>query len=105
MDAAELQRWRENGSMDVFHYGAGRDLPIGYGLLEDAAKYESYPNVRQPTLIFHGTQDRSVPIAESAHFCELHSNATLVRLESGHELTDVLDVIWKRSKDFLQLVN
>jgi uncharacterized protein len=102
MSAQQLAQWKQNGSIRVFHYGSGREMLIGYGLLEDAACFEPYPAVNQPVLIFHGNQDRAVPVQESIKFSESRPNVRLIRLESGHELTDVLDVIWQRSAEFLK---
>jgi uncharacterized protein len=96
-----LALWRENGTMPVFHYGEGREVPIGYQLLEDARSYEAFPPFRQPGLIFHGTQDPVVPVQYSLAFAQAHKNVRLVQLESGHELTDVLDEIWRDVKNFL----
>ena len=97
----QLAQWKINGSIRVFHYGAGREMPVGYGLLEDAEKFEPSPDVRQPTMVFHGNQDSSVPVQRSIEFAGAHPSVQLVRLESGHQLTDVLDLIWERSRNFL----
>ena len=97
----QLASWRETGAIRVFHYAAGRDVPLGYQFLEDASHFEPFPNVYQPTLIFHGNHDPVVPVTYSSEFVERHKNARLVRLESGHELTDVLDAIWRQSRTFL----
>lgn len=101
MQPDQLAEWKRNGFLSVFHYGSGREVPIGYQLVEDARQYEAYPEVRQPCLIFHGNQDVSVPVQESVRFADSHNNVDLMRLESGHELTDVLEVIWQRSERFL----
>jgi uncharacterized protein len=93
--------WKETGTIRVFHYGAGRELPLGYEFLEDASDFEPFPDFCQPALIFHGNHDEAVPVIFSSKFVEAHANARLVRLESGHELTDVLDEIWCRSQKFL----
>ncbi len=97
----QLAAWKANGSVDVYHYGEGRSMALGYELIEDAAQYEPSPDVRQPTLIFHGNRDASVPVQYSVEFAESHKNTKLVRVESGHELTDVLDGIWDQSEKFL----
>jgi uncharacterized protein len=97
----QLANWRETGAIRVFHYAAGRELPLGYEFLEDASHFEPFPDFCQPALIFHGNHDPVVPVIYSSKFVEAHANARLVRLESGHELTDVLDAIWPRSQSFL----
>ena len=93
--------WREQGEIPVFHYGAERPEGIGYQLMEDAHVYPAYPDATQPCLICHGSQDSVVPLAFSQQFADTHSSARLVRFESGHELTDVLEAIWETSADFL----
>jgi hypothetical protein len=80
--------------MPVYHYGAGRELPLGYSFLEDAEQYEAFPDVQQPCLIFHGASDPVVPIEYSESFEKMRPNTALIRLQSGHELTDVLEEIW-----------
>jgi len=97
----QLEAWRKQGIMPIFHYGKNREVPIGFGLMEDASRYEPLPDFCQPTLIFHGNQDPVVPVTYSLAFVERHVNARLVRLESGHELTGVLDTIWRESAPFL----
>ncbi len=97
----EIRNWKESGKLSVFHYGAGGQVDLSYGFLEDAKKYPPYPNSRVPTLIFHGIHDDLVPVANSARFVEEHRGARLVQLNSGHELTDVLDEIWAGLEDVL----
>jgi pimeloyl-ACP methyl ester carboxylesterase len=101
MDAEALLDWKESGSMPIFHYGEGREMRIGYQLIEDAAAYEPLPDFLQPALIFHGTHDSSVPVEYSAEFVRNHPNTRLKRMNSGHELTDVLDQIWFESRTFV----
>jgi len=96
-----LEAWRKNGSMPILHYGEGRQMPIGYQLMEDASRHEPFPGFRQPALIFHGTRDTVVPVQYSSEFAESHPNVRLVTLDSGHELTDVLDVMWQEIEAFL----
>ena len=76
-------------------------MPVSYDLLEDAGRYEAFPDFGQPALLFHGEQDTVVPIRLSSVFAESHPNTRLVRLQSGHELTDVLPTIWEESREFL----
>ncbi len=98
---SKLEEWRKTGSANIFHYGSGREVPLSYQFLADAAGYPAYPDFQQPCLILHGRLDTVVSLENSRHFAAGRPNATLVALESGHELTDVLDEIWKRSWEFL----
>jgi pimeloyl-ACP methyl ester carboxylesterase len=98
--SAELGRWRSSGSLEVFHYGEGRAVPLGYQLIDDAIQYEDYPNCPQPTLIFHGINDTVVPSDYSVAFAATHPNATLRLFSSGHELVDVLDQMWMETERF-----
>ncbi len=97
----QLAAWKRDDSLSFFHYGTGREEPLGYQFIEDAAGYELLPPFRQPALIFHGVEDTVVPINYSAEFAQNHPNAQVVPLASGHELTDVLDEIWRGAQDFL----
>lgn len=96
-----LDAWRQTGTLPVFHHSEGREMPLGYQLMEDAARYPAVPNFSQPALIFHGTRDTVVPVQYSAEFAEAHPNARLIEVNSGHELTDVLDEIWRECNCFL----
>jgi len=94
--------WKRNGTTSVFHYSEGRMRDIGYGLVEDAEKHEPAPNVAQPALLFHGIKDDVVPVEYSQEFAAAHPhNVKLHLLDSGHELTDVLEIIWNETEPFL----
>ena len=97
----KLETWRENGTIPVFHYGEGRELPLAFDLMEDASRFEAFPDVRQLALVCHGTDDPVVPVAESRRFAASRPNIHLLEFRSGHELTDVLDDMWLATRDFL----
>lgn len=91
LGARGLQRWREEG-VQRFR-GDWVDLEVGYGLLEDAGRYD--PETlseahRTPTLILHGMADESVPWAESLAFVDASpaEDLRLVLIKQGdHRLT------------------
>jgi pimeloyl-ACP methyl ester carboxylesterase len=93
--------WRREGSTPVFHYGDGRERRLGYKFVEDAAKYEDEPEFPQPTLILHGVHDSVVPAGISSTYAARRPNVRLVLLESGHELTDVLEPMWAQILTYL----
>lgn len=101
MGPEKLDQWRKNGTISVFHYGAGHNAPLNYGLMEDARTYPPFPDFPQLCLLLHGLKDTVVPFAASARFAAGHPNVKLISFNSGHELTDVLDEIWNVSSTFL----
>ncbi len=99
--AEELDRWKQQGSVKVFHYGHGTEMPLGYQFLEDSQQYEDEPDFDQPALIFHGLRDPVVPVRISQEYSARHANVSLKLLDSGHELTDVMDKLWEETGIFL----
>jgi pimeloyl-ACP methyl ester carboxylesterase len=99
--AEELELWRRRGTIPFFHYGFKEERGLGYQIVEDALKYEDEPAFGQPALVLHGTRDEVVPAALSKAFAEGHSNVRLRLVDSGHELTDVLDELWTETAAFL----
>jgi len=93
--------WKRDGFVPVFHYGAGRECRLGYQFVEDSAQYEDEPVFSQPALILHGMHDTVVPLSISSAYAGQHSNVKLLLMESGHELTDVLDPMWTKISNFL----
>jgi uncharacterized protein len=97
----EAEAWRTSGYHRFYHYVFGRELDVGYQLIEDGLTYEDYPDVRQPTLIFHGRHDDVVPYTLSVEFAASRPNARLLLMDSDHQLTGVLDAIWAEARPFL----
>ena len=95
-----MEHWRATNRMTVFHYAEGREMALGYQLMEDAKQYESYPKFTQPVLIFHGCSDTVVPLEYSVRFAERHPKAILHMVNSDHELIDVLDLMWRETEKF-----
>lgn len=96
-----MQLWARQGFIEMMHYASGKPEPVGYGLIEDGLRYPAEPNFLQPALIFHGIQDDVVPVDFSRTFASSRTNVQLTELNSGHELNDVMEVIWHASRDFL----
>ena len=71
--------------------------------MEDAALYEDEPEFTQPALIVHGVRDNVVPAAISSAYAARHPNVRLLLLESGHELTDVLEPMWEHVSAYLSV--
>lgn len=97
------ETWKREGSIPVFHYADGRERRLGYSFAEDAAQYEGEPEFSQPALIFHGVDDSVVPAGISSAYAARHPNVALMLMESGHELTNVLDPMWGKVCQFLNV--
>ncbi len=96
--------WREQGAIEVFHYGSDRNELLSYRFVEDLESYETRNiHVSIPTLILHGINDDVVPVSESHHFAEQNSeHAKLIEFDDGHELAISLPEIWQASQEFLE---
>jgi len=99
--AENLEAWKRDGSIPIFHFGHGEERPLGYQIVEDAVQYEAEPEFSQPALILHGRRDPVVPAAISESYVQRHRNVSLRLYDSGHELTDVLDPMWAEIREFL----
>jgi uncharacterized protein len=95
--------WKRHGSLTIFHYGEGRERQLGYQFAVDATQYEDEPEFPQPALVLHGTRDSVVPAWISKAYASPRPNIKLVLLESGHELTDVLEPMWVQVSNFLSV--
>jgi uncharacterized protein len=98
---AALARWQREGTMPVFHYGLGREVPLDVGLLADARRYPDEPDPRCPALVFAGRRDDAVPLAAVEHFTAGRPARALVVFDTGHDLNDVLEPMWERAWPFL----
>jgi pimeloyl-ACP methyl ester carboxylesterase len=96
-----IERWRETGWLEVFHYGDRAARTVHYGLLEDALKFPGFPDFGQPALIFHGAEDATVSVDLSRRFAASHPNVRLRERDSDHELLNVLSEIVAEAVPFL----
>jgi pimeloyl-ACP methyl ester carboxylesterase len=101
--AAAMQKWRQDGVLQVFHYGEHAQRNLSYGLIDDAMGYEDYPDFQQPALIFHGEHDDVVPPQLARDFADAHANVQLELLDSGHDLLNVVDYLRERIIPFFGL--
>lgn len=96
-----LQEWRNSGYLEVWHYASQRPARLHWSFLEDARRFPPAPSVSQPTLIIHGRQDTVVPVELSLDYQAAHPHVRLEQVDSDHQLTDALETVWPRVRDFL----
>jgi pimeloyl-ACP methyl ester carboxylesterase len=101
---ASLNEWRQNGQIQVFHFGYGRMMPIHYELYEDARRYDAIrADVRMPILIFQGTRDTAVNPNAVKRWAARRPNVTLHMLDDDHQLAASMSFIWQEVEKFLGL--
>ena len=99
-----LRRWRERGTLEVFHHAYGRPAQVGYALYEDARQYDSRAAVVAiPTLIFQGRRDDLVDAGMVERFAATRPNVRLHLLDDDHRLQASLPTIWRGTAAFLGL--
>ncbi len=96
-----MEQWKRTNALEVFHYSEGRVVELGHQLIDDARRYEAYPDFKQPALIFQGRNDTVVPPEYAERFAAEHSNASLRLLDSDHDLVNVLNEMWRETEKFL----
>ncbi|MEH2357911.1 YqiA/YcfP family alpha/beta fold hydrolase [Nostoc sp.] len=100
----EVQRWQQEKSIMVYHYGEERLIPLSYDFVIDAAQYQE-KLLQRPisTLILHGKKDEVIPIEASRDFARFRPWVQLIELDSDHALGNVMEEIWQAIHLFCQL--
>ena len=82
-----LDEWRRTDTLNVFHYGYGRMMPLRYSLYEDATRYDAFgAHVPQPMQIFQGTRDTAVDPETVRRWAAARANVELHLLDDDHQL-------------------
>ena len=99
-----LEEWASTGELNVFHYGYGRIVPVGYELYADACGYDCADlSLSIPILIFQGRNDTVVDPASVERWAASRPNVELHMLDDDHQLGRSLEFIWNESARFLGL--
>lgn len=102
IDAEGVERWRQTGWLDVFHYGDNRMRPVHFGLYEDAQLYDSLSErIPVPTIIFQGTRDAAVDPAMVRRYALSQPHATLRMVDDDHLLMGNIETIANEVAAFL----
>jgi pimeloyl-ACP methyl ester carboxylesterase len=99
-----VDEWRRTGTLNVFHYGFGRPMPVHFGLYEDAARYDAlHAFPVQPIQIFQGRRDTAVSPETVEQWAAARPNVELTHLDDDQQLLASLPVIWSAMTRFLGL--
>ncbi|MBE9111732.1 alpha/beta fold hydrolase, partial [Nodosilinea sp. LEGE 07298] len=100
----QLNIWRTEGTLPVYHYTEQRSVPLHYGFITDAQSYsDDALKAKISTLILHGIDDETISIEASRAYAGDRPWVRLVELPSDHALTDVETDIWQHTQEFLKL--
>jgi len=99
--AKDLARWRETGSIEVFHHASARNRQIPWAFFEDAERWPAFPEVKVPSLVITGRRDDTVPLEDVEAWVARTPPARLVVVDDVHELTASLDRIFEEARAFL----
>ncbi|MEC8997689.1 MAG: YqiA/YcfP family alpha/beta fold hydrolase [Candidatus Thermoplasmatota archaeon] len=86
-----VSRWQLDGSLPFTHEGTGEEVVLPWGFMEDIGR-RSWPEMRHPTVIIHGSGDDIVPLANSREVAR-SPLVELIEVEDDHRLHGSLSVI------------
>jgi pimeloyl-ACP methyl ester carboxylesterase len=96
--------WKTTNTLDVFHYGYGRMIPVHYELYEDARRYDAFAaTLAMPVQIFQGRRDTIVDPDSVNRWAASRPNVALHLLDDNHQLLGSLESIWHEMRRFLDL--
>jgi hypothetical protein len=87
--------WKSRGYLEMPDYRTGEMARVGYCLIEDALRHPPAPVFSQPALLFHGLRDDVVDYRASVGYAARHPNVRLQLFDAGHELTEVVEDMWR----------
>lgn len=93
-------RWRDTG-YHPFANASGNMVFVHWQLFADLAAYTNFPPVFHPTLVIHGTQDTTVPIAFSQAFVQTSPLVVLEEIEDDHRMASSVEEVCQRIGSFL----
>ena len=101
-----IAEWRARGSLPFFHYAYEEERELAVDFYEDSLRYDAFgAALTQPTLIFQGRHDTSVPADTVSAFAHARRNVTLTLLDDDHQLIASLPRMWRDTEAFLGLVD
>lgn len=100
----KMADWASTGFLEVDDYVSHTKARIDHGFCEDLRSVDppTLPDVRVPTLIFHGVRDEVVPVERSRTFASGKGHVELVEVDDGHDLAASIPQILEESGRFLR---
>ena len=99
-----VAEWERTNTLDVFHYGFGRTMPVHYELYADACRYDCLTaKPSMPIQVFQGRRDAAVDPEMVERWAGTRPNVELHMLDDDHQLLGSLEYIWTETKRFLNV--
>jgi hypothetical protein len=101
---ADVNDWQRAGTLNVFHFGYGRMMPVHYELYADARRYDCVTAaLAMPIQVFQGRRDDAVDPDGVERWAKARPNVELHMLDDDHQLTASVGYIWEEMRRFLEL--
>lgn len=92
----QLQKWENDGNIELFHHAYNKNVNISYSFMEEMEKEDEYSFSREiPIKIFHGAFDETIPFEFVEKFIISRKQVDYHLLESDHSLFNKLDWVWR----------
>lgn len=102
LSEAQLEQWKEAGTLPVRHPGFKQEVPIHYDLHTDGLRYMEPLPPPTPVTIIHGRADTTVPVDDSRQYADrFPEQVHLVEVDADHDLNQHLDLVWEYVQSFL----
>jgi len=99
-----VAEWERTNTLDVFHYGFGRTMPVHYELYADACRYDCLTaKLSMPIQVFQGRRDAAVDPETVERWAGTRPNVELHMLDDDHQLLGSLEYIWREVRRFLSV--
>lgn len=106
LNEEEYERWKTTGEHSFYHHAHDAFMPLGYDFARDLESMKTEDIIIDlPCLVFHGEQDKTVPIEESKRFARLNKSVDLRILNDDHQLLNSLEHMLGESQHFLRAGN
>jgi uncharacterized protein len=101
-----IAEWQQRRALPFFHYRDNQERLLNVSFYDDSLRHDAFnATFPQPTLIFQGAHDTSVPADTVAAFAKDRRNVMLTMLDDDHQLVASLPRMWKDVEAFLGLVD
>jgi len=102
MGSEILKKWKQNGSIDVFHKYYGETQKLNYSFYKDASHFTTFSFSRNlPALVFHGLQDETIPWKRSLEYSHTHPDSKFILLHTNHSMENEFQFMGKITSSWL----